>query len=162
MAMLFKHINLLVISLIPNIVPLVVAGGVLGFTGLVFNASSAIVFTIGFVIAVDNTIHFLSRFRIELMTSSGIQKAIQITFQKTGKAMILTSAILLLGFLVLFRSELKGVFTQGVLFSSIIVSALFGDIFLLPVLLRLFLKDKSRIKENNSAFVDQKDNSKLG
>ena len=140
MAILFKHVNLLVISLIPNIVPLVVAGGVMGFTGLVFNASTAVVFTIGFVIAVDNTIHFLSRFRVELRSTSDFNEAIRLTFIKTGKAIMLTSVILLFGFLVLFRSELKGVFAQGVLFSSIIVSALFGDLFLLPVLLRLFLK----------------------
>jgi predicted RND superfamily exporter protein len=115
----------------------------MGFTGLVFNASTAVVFTIGFVIAVDNTIHFLSRFRIELRTSSDIQEAIRLTFYKTGKAILLTSVILLFGFFVLLRSELSGVFAQGVLFSSIIVSALFGDLILLPVLLRKFLKNKN-------------------
>lgn len=144
MVLLYRHINLLLISLIPNIVPLIVAGGVMGFSRLVFNASTAVVFTIGFVIAVDNTIYFLSHFRIETRTSSGIQEAILSTLHKTGKAIILTSIILLFGFLVLLRSEMKGVYAQGVLFSSIIVSALFGDLFLLPVLLRKFLKDKTQ------------------
>jgi predicted RND superfamily exporter protein len=129
--------------LVPNIIPLIVAGGVMGFSGLIFNASTAVVFTIGFVIAVDNTIHFFSRFWIEIRTSSSIHEAILSTFHKTGKAIILTSIILLFGFLVLLRSEMEGVYAQGVLFSSIIVSALFGDLFLLPVLIRKFFKYKS-------------------
>jgi predicted RND superfamily exporter protein len=143
MVFLFKHINFLLISLVPNIIPLIVAGGVMGFSGLVFNASTAVVFTIGFVIAVDNTIHFFSRFWIELKTSTDINEAILATFHKAGKAITLTSIILLLGFLMLLRSEMEGVYAQGVLFSSIIVSALFGDLFLLPVLIRKFFKFRS-------------------
>jgi predicted RND superfamily exporter protein len=143
MVFLFKRFNLLLISLVPNIIPLIVAGGVMGFSGLVFNASTAVVFTIGFVIAVDNTIHFFSRFWIELRTSSDIPEAILSTLYKTGKPIILTSIILLFGFLVLLRSEMEGVYAQGVLFSSIIVSALFGDLLLLPVLIRKFFKYNS-------------------
>ncbi len=144
MVLLYKNINLLLISLIPNIIPLIVAAGVMGYTGLVLNASTAVVFTIGFVIAVDNTIHFLSRFRIEEKMCAGFNEAIQFTFNKTGKAIVLTSVILLLNFWVLFRSEIKGVFAQGVLFSAIIVAALFGDLFLLPVLLRKYFKKKKQ------------------
>ncbi|HYX06926.1 MAG TPA: MMPL family transporter, partial [Bacteroidales bacterium] len=140
MALLFKNIKLLIISLIPNVFPLLIAAGVMGFTGLIYNASTAVVFTIGYVIAVDNTIHFLSRFRIEFKRSSNTREAIRMTFQKTGKAIILTSIILFFGFLVLFRSELKGVFAQGVLFCSIAVSALYGDVLLLPVLIYKFFR----------------------
>jgi len=140
MALLYRNIKLLIISLVPNIIPLVIAGGVMGFTGLIFNASTAVVFTIGFVVAVDDTIHFLSRFQIERRQAVTIDDAISLTFTKTGKAIIITSLILLLGFLVLFRSLLTGVFAQGVLFSTIIVSALFADLFLLPVMLRKMLK----------------------
>jgi hypothetical protein len=93
------------------------------------------------VIAVDNTIHFLAKFRIQRGLGQSNQLARQQSLQSIGRAMIMTTLILFFGFLVLVHSELMGVFAQGVLISSILIVALLADLYLLPVLLKLYLKD---------------------
>ena len=141
MLILFRNLKILIISLIPNIVPILFGGMVTGFSGIVLNAYVAIVYTIGFVIAVDNTIHFLAKFRIQRGLGQSNQLARQQSLQSIGRAMIMTTLILFFGFLVLVHSELMGVFAQGVLISSILIVALLADLYLLPVLLKLYLKD---------------------
>ncbi|MDB4584585.1 MMPL family transporter, partial [Draconibacterium sp.] len=142
MSLLFKTLKLLIISLVPNVFPLIVAGGIMGFSGMAFNASTAIVFTIGFVIAVDDTIHFLSKFKIECENTVDFKDAIWNTINETGKAIIITTIILFFGFLVLLHSDLKGVFSQGVLICSMLIAALFGDLCIMPILLKKFIGNR--------------------
>jgi len=134
---------MLFISLIPNIIPLLAGGMILGFSGIVLNGYIAIVFTIGFVIAVDNTIHFLAKFKLQRNLHQSVKEARHESLKATGKAMIMTTVILFFGFVVLIHSDLKAVFSQGVLISSMLIIALLSDLFLLPVLLNLFIKDRS-------------------
>jgi uncharacterized protein len=141
MLILFKNLKMLIISLIPNIIPLLAGGMIIGFSGIVLNGYVAIVFTIGFVIAVDNTIHFLAKFRVQRSLRQSIIEARHESLKATGKAMIMTTVILFFGFLVLIHSDIMGVFSQGVLISSILIIALLADLFLLPVLIMYFLKD---------------------
>jgi len=138
MFLLFKDIKMVIISLIPNILPLFIVSSIIGFTGIIFNGSIAIIFTIGFVIAVDDTIHLLSKFKIEINKGNNVKRAIEIALQETGKAIIITTVILFFGFIVLLHSELKGVFYQGLLIAIMLLVALIGDLFLLPVLLIRF------------------------
>ena len=141
MFLLFKDLKMVIISLIPNILPLFVVAAIIGFTDIIFNGSVAIIFSIGFVIAVDDTIHFLSKFKLELSKGHDIKKAIKITLEETGKAIITTSIILFFGFIILVHSEMKGVFYQGLLVAIMLLTALIADLFLLPVLLIRFIKN---------------------
>ena len=142
MFLLFMNFNMVIISLIPNIIPLVVIAGIMGFSGIILNGPIAIIFTIGFVIAVDDTIHFLSKLKFELSKGRNLNAAIQTTMRETGKAIIITTIILFFGFIVLLHSDIKEVFYQGLLVGIMLITALIADLFLLPVLLIVFLGRK--------------------
>lgn len=137
-AYLFKNIRMVFISLIPNILPLVVTAGFMGFAGIELNGSSAMIFTISFVIAVDDTIHFLSKFRIEKGKGIPVSAAISNTLQSTGKAIIITSLILAAGYAVCLFSEFREAYYHGVLICFTLLWAMIADLLLLPVLLRKF------------------------
>ncbi|MCK5078885.1 MAG: MMPL family transporter [Bacteroidales bacterium] len=92
--------------------------------------------------AVDDTIHFLSKFKFELNKGQDIHAAIQTTMRETGKAIIITTIILFFGFIVLLHSDIKEVFYQGLLVGIMLITALIADLFLLPVLLIVFLGRK--------------------
>lgn len=138
-AVIYKNVKMLVIALIPNLFPLFIAAAILGFTGISLEAGVAIAFTIIFGIAIDDTIHLLSKFKLTI--SKGIEKevAIRITLEETGKAICLTSIILFFGFFSMVFSSNPPVVTVGILISSTLVSAFFCDILIIPILLRKFL-----------------------
>lgn len=143
MLLLFKDFNMVIISLIPNILPLLVTVAIMGFTGIILNGPISIIFTIGFVIAVDDTIHFLSKFKLELNKGKNVKNAIRTTLHETGKAIIITSIILFFGFIVLLHSDIKEVFNMGLLIGIMLVTAVIADFFLLPVLLVYFFKERN-------------------
>ena len=138
MAFLFKNSRMIIISLIPNIFPLILAGALLGFLGIELEAGIAIVFAVVFGIAVDDTIHFLSKYKISRNKGMDMESAIRITFIETGKAICLTSVILFFGFLVMLFSIHPPSVTVGLLISVTLLSALLSDLFLMPPLIRLF------------------------
>ncbi|MBT8232186.1 MAG: MMPL family transporter [Saprospiraceae bacterium] len=139
MGLLFRRIRFLLIALIPNIVPLLFAAALLGYANIALEAGVSIVFAIIFGIAVDDTIHFMSKYKLAKDRNNGDkEKALLITFLETGKAIIYTSIILFFGFLVLmFSSNLPSVII-GLLISVTLVSAVVADLFLLPVIIRKF------------------------
>lgn len=132
---LFRSIRMIFIALIPNIIPLVVIAGIMGFTGIDIKVSTSIVFTIAFGIAVDDTIHFLSRYRIERKSGKSNLYALKRSYVSTGKAIILTSVILCAGFISMITSSFLSVFYIGLLISLTLLLALLADLFLLPALL---------------------------
>ena len=140
MALLFKNWRMVVISLIPNVFPLIFAGGLLGFLGIELEAGVAILFAIVFGIAVDDTIHFLSKFKLTRDKGKSIEEAIQITFLETGKAIALTSIILFFGFLIMLFSVNPPSVTVGLMISVTLFTALFSDLLLIPVLIRWLMK----------------------
>ncbi len=139
---LFKSWSMLVISLIPNILPLVMIGGVMGVSGIEFKVSNAIIFTIIFGIAVDDTIHFLSKFRMEIRKGRSMIYAMKRTFLTSGKAIIVTSLILIAGFLTLVFSDFQGTFYIGLLISLSLVFAVVADLLLLPVLIWYLYRER--------------------
>ena len=141
MVLLFKNWKMLIISIIPNLIPLLLAGAVLGFLGIELEAGISIVFAIIFGIAVDDTIHFLSKFKLARNKGLNIDDSIEITFLESGKAICLTTVILFFGFMVLLFSVHPPSITVGILISVTLFSALFGDLFFIPVLIRFFMKD---------------------
>lgn len=139
MGVLFKSWQMLWISMIPNVIPLLFTGGVMGLFGITLNASTAIIFVIAFGIAVDDTIHFLNRFRIEKQLGYDTNTAILHTTLGTGKAMILTSLVLIAGFIMLTASDFGSTFHTGLFTGLTILFALLADLFLLPILLRKYV-----------------------
>lgn len=138
--LMFKSIKMAFISLLPNILPLLVTGGIMGFFGIDLKLSTSLIFIISFGIAVDDSIHFLSRYRQEKLKyhNAGNIPALRQTFIGTGKAIIITSLIISGGFLSLCFSQFLGTFYIGFLICITLISALIADLFLLPAILILF------------------------
>lgn len=152
MAMLFKDWKMLIISLIPNVFPLLMAGALLGFLGIELEAGISIVFAAIFGIAVDDTIHFLSKYKLARDKGYSIEKSIDITFLETGKAIVLTTIILFFGFLIMLFSKNPASFTVGMLISVTLFGALISDSLIIPVLIRWWLKPKEeQEQEPNTA-----------
>ena len=140
MGLLFRSVKMVFISLVPNLIPLLVTAAILGYFNIALESGLSIVFAIVFGIAVDDTIHFLSRFKISFAETNHVEKALAISFKETGKAIILTSIILFFGFLVLLFSANPASVTVGLLISFTLLSAVIADLTLLPVLIRAFFK----------------------
>lgn len=132
---LFRSWRLSFILLIPNIIPLIWMCGLMWLLGIEFKLTTAILFTVAFGIAVDDTIHFMSKLKMELTQGKNLHYAIKRTFMDTGKAIVLTSVILVAGFGLLIFSQFGVTHFTGLLISFSLVFALLADLFLLPVLL---------------------------
>jgi hypothetical protein len=141
MGLLFKSWKMLFVSLVPNVLPLLFAGAVLGFTGIELEAGVSIVFAIIFGIAVDDTIHFLAKYRLARSRGLNVDDAIHRTFREAGKAIVLTSIVLFFGFLVMLFSIHPPSVTIGLLISLTLASAVLSDLMLIPLMLRWLDKD---------------------
>ena len=139
---IYRSIPIMIISIITNLIPLIFIAGVMGYSGIDLKTSTSIVFTIAFGIAVDDTIHFLGKFKYELLKGKGKLYALKRTYLTTGKAMILTTFILCSGFLLLIFSSFLGTMYMGLLLCITLMVALIADITILPVMLLLFYKVK--------------------
>lgn len=139
-AFLFRSFSMVFITLVCNLLPLIITGGIMGFMGVDLKISTSIIFIISFGIAVDDSIHFLSKFRSE-RKKHDTATAIRNSYLSTGKAIVLTSFILVGGFLVLCLSSFLGIFYVGLLVSVTLFVALITVLTLLPVLLKWLIKD---------------------
>jgi len=145
--LMFWNWRMVILSLIPNIIPILMIGGMMGAFGIDLKVSTSMIFTISFGIAVDDTIHFISRLRIELSRGLSMSQAIRQTFLTTGKAIFLTTIILSGGFLTLVFSEFLGTFYLGLLVGLTLIFAVICDLILLPALLMVFMKEKETEKK---------------
>ncbi|MBR9922010.1 MAG: MMPL family transporter [Bacteroidetes bacterium] len=152
MVLLFRDWRLLIISLVPNLFPLILAGAMLGFLGIELEAGVAIVFAVAFGIAVDDTIHFLSKVKLVRARGKSIEECLEITMMETGKAIVLTSIILFFGFMVMLFSIHPPSRTVGLLISLTLFSALFSDLLFIPPLIRWLLPEKKE-----STVTEEKD-----
>ena len=132
---LFRSWRISMIVLLPNIIPLLWMCGIMWILGVELKLTTAILFTVAFGIAVDDSIHFMSKLRMELGKGRQWLYALKRTFIDTGKAIILTTIILSSGFAVLMFSQFGVTFYSGLLISLALVFALLADLLLLPVLL---------------------------
>ncbi len=141
MALLLRRWKMLVLAFIPNILPVLFAGALLGYFNVELEAGISIVFAVIFGIAVDDTIHFLSKYKLCRMQQLTVEQSIEMTFKETGKAIFFTTIILFCGFLVMLFSASPPTQTVGALISVTLIAALLSDVLLLPVLMRKWLKD---------------------
>ncbi len=136
MAYLFRSFRMIIISLIPNLLPLVITAGVMGFVGVPIKPSTILVFSIAFGISVDDTIHFLAKYRQELMASNWrIKKSVYAALRETGVSMFYTSIVLFFGFSVFVISNFGGTVALGALVSATLMFAMLANLILLPSLL---------------------------
>lgn len=140
MSLLFKNIKMVIISLIPNIIPLIIAGGIMGYFNIPLKPSSALVFSIVFGISVDYSIHFLAKFKNELLNKN-LEDSIIETINQTGRSMIFTSFILFFGFIIFAFSNFGGTIILGVLTSVILFVAMITNLTLLPSIILYFYKN---------------------
>ncbi|MEO1098111.1 MAG: efflux RND transporter permease subunit [Bacteroidota bacterium] len=136
--LLFRSFRMIIITLIPNVIPLLAVAGIMGIFGITLKLSTSIVFTIAFGIAVDDTIHFTSKLKLELDKGKSLLYALKRTYLSTGKAIVVTSIILSGGFLTLLLSSFGGTFYTGLLISLTLMLAVLIDLTLLPVLVAYF------------------------
>ena len=136
MAYLFRSYKMILISLIPNLLPLIVTAGMMGFLGIPIKPSTILVFSIAFGISVDDTIHFLAKYRQELIDSKWkIQRSVYAALKETGVSMFYTSIVLFFGFSVFMISEFGGTVALGGLISATLLFAMLANLVLLPSLL---------------------------
>lgn len=140
--LLHRSWRMVVVFIIPNLIPLIVTGGIMGYAGIELKAATSLIFSIAFGIATDDTIHFISRLKIELAYGKSLMYAFKRTYFETGKPIILTTFILLGGFMSLMVSSFESTFYFGFLICITIIVALIADLFLLPVLLFIFYGKK--------------------
>lgn len=137
---LFRSLKMLLIALVPNIIPLIALVAIMAAFSIDLKMSTSIIFTIAFGIAVDDTIHMLSRYRLELRKGKSHIISVRNSFTYTGKALIMTTLILLGGFFGMSFSSFKSTHYIGVLVSCTLILALIFDLTVLPSLLAISKK----------------------
>jgi hypothetical protein len=136
MALIFSSFRMILISLIPNIIPQILTAGMMGYFGISIKPSTILIFSIALGISVDNTIHFLSRYRLQLKHNNWkIKESVLGALKETGYSMIYSAIVLFFGFSIFTLSSFGGTEALGYLVSFTLFVALFSNIFVLPSLL---------------------------
>ena len=136
MAWMFRSFRMILVSLIPNLLPLIITAGLMGFLGVPIKPSTILVFSIAFGISVDDTIHFLAKYRQELIANNWqIKKSVYAALRETGLSMFYTSIVLFFGFSVFTISSFGGTVALGALVSITLLFAMLANLLLLPALL---------------------------
>lgn len=156
MAILFANLRMIIISLIPNIVPLVITAGIMGYFGIPLKPSTVLIFSIVFGISVDDSIHFLAKYRQELFANNFfVPVAVSKSLKETGASMIYTSIILFAGFIIFAWSEFGGTIALGILTSITLLIAMSTNLILLPGLLLAF--DDGKRRKERHPLIEQYD-----
>lgn len=136
MAWMFRNGKMILVSLIPNLLPLLITAGLMGFLGVPIKPSTILVFSIAFGISVDDTIHFLAKYRQELLVNNWkIKRSVYAALKETGISMLYTSIVLFFGFSVFTISSFGGTVALGALVSATLLFAMLANLLLLPSLL---------------------------
>ena len=136
MAWMFRSLKMILVSLIPNLLPLIITAGLMGFLNVPLKPSTILIFSIAFGISVDDTIHFLAKYRQELVANHWrIKKSVYATLKETGISMFYTSIVLFFGFSVFAISSFGGTVALGILVSITLLFAMLANLLLLPSLL---------------------------
>ena len=136
MAWMFNSFRMVVVSIIPNLIPLLLTGAIMGYFGIALKPSTILVFSIAFGISVDDTIHFLAKYRQELLMNNwNIRKSVFSALHETGVSMFYTSVVLFFGFFIFVASDFGGTIALGLLVSITLMLAMLSNLLLLPALL---------------------------
>jgi predicted RND superfamily exporter protein len=135
MSILFRSFRMVIISLLPNIIPLIITAALMGFFNIPIKPSTILVFSIALGISVDDAIHYLAKYRQELKTGISIRQAAELSIRETGVSMIYTSIVLFFGFSMFTLSEFGGTKALGLLVSITLAVAMLCNLVILPALL---------------------------
>ena len=152
MLYLFKSWRILLCSLLPNVIPLVITAGVMGWTGIPLKPSTVLVFSVALGIAIDITIRFLVNFKQQLKKESDPRVTVIETIHSTGLSIIYTSIVLIAGFVIFCFSGFGGTKALGWLTSLTLVTATVANLVLLPALIIGFYNNKSKLIEHEKDF----------
>ena len=146
MAWMFNSFRMVVVSLIPNLIPLLITASIMGYFGISIKPSTILVFSIAFGISVDDTIHFLAKYRQELKyRNNNIKDSVVAAINETGVSMFYTSIVLFFGFFIFIASQFGGTLALGLLVSITLLIALMSNLVVLPAM--LLSLEKSLIEE---------------
>ena len=161
MAYMFRSFRMIIVSLIPNLLPLLITAGLMGYLGVPIKPSTILVFSIAFGISVDDTIHFLAKYRQELLANNWkIRKSVYAALRETGVSMFYTSIVLFFGFSVFIISNFGGTVALGALVSVTLLFAMLANLLLLPSLLLSLersIANKEVLKEPNFKIIPEED-----
>ncbi len=140
MAFLFKSVKLVLLSIIPNVIPLLFVAGAMGYFDVGLRLSTMLIFPLAFGIAVDDSIHFLAKYRILRKAGKSTEVAVHQTLRETGKAIFYTSVVLSVGFSIFVFSGFGGNAILGGMTALTLIIALVTNLLLLPALMIHFDK----------------------
>ena len=165
MAWMFRSFRMILISLIPNLLPLLMTAGMMGFLGVPIKPSTILVFSIAFGISVDDTIHFLAKYRQELKANHWkIKRSVYPALRETTVSMFYTSIVLFFGFSVFMISSFGGTVALGGLVSATLLFAMLANLLLLPSLLLSLersIANQKTMKEPQMSIIDEEDEELL-
>uniref|UniRef100_UPI00404AF030 efflux RND transporter permease subunit n=1 Tax=Gelidibacter sp. TaxID=2018083 RepID=UPI00404AF030 len=163
MAYMFRSLRMILVSLLPNILPLLITAGIMGYVGVPIKPSTILVFSIAFGISVDDTIHFLAKYRQELQANNWkIRKSVYAALRETGVSMFYTSIVLFFGFSVFIISSFGGTVALGALVSITLLFAMLSNLLLLPSLLlslERIIANKEVLKEPSINIIPEEDDT---
>jgi len=146
MWMFSGSVKMALLSLIPNLLPLLITAGVMGFAGIPLKPSTILIFSIAFGISVDDTIHFLAKLRHELKyKKNSVKRSVYKALKEAGISMFYTSIVLFFGFLAFVLSSYGGTQALGGLVSLTLIIAMFSNLLLLPSLV-IFMDNWFKVK----------------
>jgi hypothetical protein len=148
MWILFRGVKMIAISLLPNLIPLIITAGIMGFFGIPLKPSTILIFSIAMGISSDQTIYFITRYRQELRyTQKSISQIVSDTIRETGMSMIYVAIVLFFGFGIFAFSTFGSVSALGILLSVTLLVAMVSNLTLLPAfLLSLEHREKKKVK----------------
>jgi len=137
----FRSMRMLLISFLPNLIPLFITGAIMGFLNIAIKPSTVLIFSIAYGMCVDFTCYFVAKYKHDLIRNSfNIPQTVMSSLQEAGVSMIYTSLILFFGFFIFVFSKFGGTVNMGLLTSITLLVALFNNLLLLPALILLFEK----------------------
>lgn len=158
MGLLFNSFKMISIALLPNLIPLFLTLGIMGFSGISLKESTILIFSVAFGIVIDLTIHYIAKYRIELKRYNwNITKAVEASINQSGFSMIYTTVILFFGFIIFVFSSFEGTFYLGLLTSLCLALGLITNLFLLPSLLLGMEKRMNMKKAMRQSLLNMED-----
>jgi hypothetical protein len=152
---LFNSWRIMLISMVPNLIPLVITAGIMGYFGIPLKPSTALIYEMAFGIAIDNSIHYLAIYRIFRRQGKEVPEAVSLATRHTGMGIIYTSVVLFMGFIIFVPSQFGSTQSLGILTSVTLFIAMFSNLLLMPALLIRFdrrgrLEGKAMIDEEEA------------
>jgi predicted RND superfamily exporter protein len=153
MLLLFGSWRMMILSMVPNIVPLVVVAGLMGFLGMHIKPSTALIYELAFGITIDNSIHYLTAYRRSRRAGKPLAEGVDDAMRITGMGILYTSVVLLVGFSIFTLSSFGSTSALGVLTSITLFIAFFANLLFMPALLYTF--DRKVYLKSDRALIDE-------